>query len=96
MTSNGEREFPAPFLRRCLRLEMPKPDEPMLRSIVESRLEEKAVADKAGKLIRDFLKLKIELFNTKGQRVKGSKVEEVETLPLHFLPLTLCPFVPLC
>jgi MoxR-like ATPase len=25
MTSNGEREFPAPFLRRCLRLEMPNP-----------------------------------------------------------------------
>ncbi len=25
LTSNGEREFPAPFLRRCLRLEMPNP-----------------------------------------------------------------------
>lgn len=25
MTSNGEREFPAPFLRRCLRLQMPNP-----------------------------------------------------------------------
>jgi MoxR-like ATPase len=58
MTSNGEREFPAPFLRRCLRLEMPKPDEPMLRSIVESRLDDRAVADKAGALIRDFLKRK--------------------------------------
>lgn len=25
LTSNGEREFPAPFLRRCLRLQMPNP-----------------------------------------------------------------------
>jgi len=25
LTSNGEREFPAPFLRRCLRLHMPNP-----------------------------------------------------------------------
>ena len=25
LTSNGEREFPAPFLRRCLRLDMPNP-----------------------------------------------------------------------
>lgn len=25
LTSNGERDFPAPFLRRCLRLEMPNP-----------------------------------------------------------------------
>jgi MoxR-like ATPase len=25
LTSNGEREFPAPFLRRCLRLRMPNP-----------------------------------------------------------------------
>jgi MoxR-like ATPase len=58
MTSNGEREFPAPFLRRCLRLEMPKPDEPMLRSIVESRLRDKTVADQAGALILDFLKRK--------------------------------------
>jgi MoxR-like ATPase len=25
MTSNGERDFPPAFLRRCLRIEMPKP-----------------------------------------------------------------------
>jgi MoxR-like ATPase len=25
LTSNGERDFPAPFLRRCLRLDMPNP-----------------------------------------------------------------------
>jgi hypothetical protein len=37
---------------------MPKPDEPMLRSIVESRLRDKTVADQAGALILDFLKRK--------------------------------------
>lgn len=58
MTSNGEREFPSPFLRRCLRLEMPKPDEPMLRSIVGSRLEDQTIAGKSEALIRDFLKRK--------------------------------------
>ena len=28
MTSNGERDFPAPFLRRCLRVRMPDPNDP--------------------------------------------------------------------
>lgn len=38
MTSNGEREFPAPFLRRCIRLKIdsPKPDE--LLVIINSHL----------------------------------------------------------
>lgn len=27
MTSNGERDFPAPFLRRCLRVKMPEPND---------------------------------------------------------------------
>lgn len=40
LTSNGERDFPAPFLRRCLRLEIlpPTPDE--LRKIVLAHLSE--------------------------------------------------------
>jgi MoxR-like ATPase len=58
MTSNGEREFPAPFLRRCLRLDMPRPDEKMLKNIVESRLRNKAVAKSSADLIRKFLDLK--------------------------------------
>ncbi len=35
MTSNNEREFPAPFLRRCLRLQMPQPNETELQEIVK-------------------------------------------------------------
>ncbi|HKS98380.1 MAG TPA: AAA family ATPase [Rugosimonospora sp.] len=34
ITSNGEREFPPAFLRRCLRLEIPDPDEERLAAMV--------------------------------------------------------------
>jgi MoxR-like ATPase len=38
MTSNGEREFPAPFLRRCVRLKIDPPTPAMLEEIVYSHL----------------------------------------------------------
>jgi MoxR-like ATPase len=38
LTSNGEREFPPAFLRRCLRLELDVPDAEQLAGIVESHL----------------------------------------------------------
>ncbi|KOV81760.1 MoxR family ATPase [Nocardia sp. NRRL S-836] len=38
MTSNGERDFPAPFLRRCIRFTMPKPDADQLTRIVTAHL----------------------------------------------------------
>ena len=34
MTSNGERDFPPPFLRRCLQLDMKRPERPDLVRIV--------------------------------------------------------------
>jgi MoxR-like ATPase len=39
MTSNGEREFPPPFLRRCLQLEMKLPDKAKLSRIVAAHLD---------------------------------------------------------
>ncbi len=39
LTSNGEREFPPAFLRRCLRLEVQLPDEEKLARIVAARLD---------------------------------------------------------
>lgn len=59
MTSNRERELPAPFLRRCLRLDIKKPDEGKLARIVLRHFGE---ADpKTGEirlaLIREFLDL---------------------------------------
>lgn len=38
MTSNGERDFPQPFLRRCIRLDMKTPSEEKLRRIVYEHL----------------------------------------------------------
>jgi MoxR-like ATPase len=38
LTSNGEREFPPAFLRRCLQLDLPEPDPEQLASIVEAHL----------------------------------------------------------
>jgi len=40
MTSNAEREFPPAFLRRCIQLEMRRPDERKLRRIVEAKLRD--------------------------------------------------------
>ncbi|MFE3164242.1 AAA family ATPase [Streptomyces sp. NPDC059224] len=39
ITSNGEREFPPAFLRRCLRLRMPDPDRPQLVDMVMAHLQ---------------------------------------------------------
>ncbi|WHM35871.1 MoxR family ATPase [Streptomyces sp. BPTC-684] len=38
LTSNGEREFPPAFLRRCVTLELKQPDQRQLKAIVEAHL----------------------------------------------------------
>ncbi|MET7289175.1 MoxR family ATPase [Streptomyces sp. NPDC005573] len=55
ITSNGERDFPPAFLRRCLRLELPVPDEDRLRTIVSAHLGAEALRD-ADDLIEAFLR----------------------------------------
>ncbi|ORT60684.1 AAA family ATPase [Streptomyces sp. CB03238] len=55
MTSNGEREFPPAFLRRCVRLDLRDPDEAKLRDIVRQNLGEEALAD-SDDLIEAFLR----------------------------------------
>jgi MoxR-like ATPase len=56
MTSNGEREFPPAFLRRCLRLRMQPPDKEKLQRIIAAHLapEPRHQAD-IDKLIDEFL-----------------------------------------
>ncbi|MFI0714247.1 AAA family ATPase [Streptomyces inhibens] len=44
MTSNGERDFPPAFMRRCVRLDLPEPTGDRLRKIIEHNLGERAVA----------------------------------------------------
>lgn len=53
LTSNGERDFPAAFLRRCIRLRMPDPGPGLLAAIVAAHLGEEA-ADASADLIEDF------------------------------------------
>ncbi|MET8812840.1 MoxR family ATPase [Streptomyces sp. NPDC004549] len=59
ITSNGEREFPPAFLRRCLRLRMPDPDRPQLVNMVMAHLRQAASGSsgsaRAQSLIDQFL-----------------------------------------
>lgn len=54
LTSNGEKDFPPPFLRRCIRLNMQEPGKDYLTRIVAAHLGEKA-AKEAESLIQHFL-----------------------------------------
>ncbi len=54
ITSNGERDFPPAFLRRCLRLNLPDPSEQRLRDILAAHLGADAPA-RVDELVRAFL-----------------------------------------
>lgn len=55
LTSNGEREFPPAFLRRCLRLDIQRPSREQLEAIVRARLHLDSQADpRAAELIQFF------------------------------------------
>jgi MoxR-like ATPase len=59
LTSNGERDFPPPFLRRCLRLKMQEPKAPELERIVAAHLESgvtESEQDLIAELIKEFLR----------------------------------------
>jgi hypothetical protein len=57
MTSNEERDFPAAFLRRCIRFAMPAPDEETIRKIVRAHLNlEIPTAGQMADLVTDFLR----------------------------------------
>ncbi|MGW4047453.1 AAA family ATPase [Streptomyces sp. NPDC004721] len=55
LTSNGERDFPAPFLRRCIRFSMPALSEETLTDIVTAHLGDIEDSTTAA-LVQDFLK----------------------------------------
>jgi MoxR-like ATPase len=55
MTSNGERDFPPAFYRRCLRVQMPNPDEDSLKPIVKSHFKESDQWAEVESLIRGFV-----------------------------------------
>ena len=55
MTSNGERDFPPAFFRRCLRVQMPDPTEDALQEIVKIQLGQE-VFDKSQTEITNLIK----------------------------------------
>ncbi|MDJ0730370.1 MAG: MoxR family ATPase [Crocosphaera sp.] len=54
MTSNGEREFPLPFKRRCIQLEIQEPDKKQLTNIVKAHLGDDLTED-IEKTIKEFI-----------------------------------------
>lgn len=54
ITSNGEREFPAAFLRRCLRLTVKEPDETRLADMVAAHFAERS-DERTRQLIQHFM-----------------------------------------
>jgi len=73
MTSNGERDFPPAFLRRCLRLRMPDPSQNKiaLTQIVESHLKRGKDAEHWPRLEADAAKL-VEAFIERGAAVNSN------------------------
>ncbi|MEV6941336.1 MoxR family ATPase [Streptomyces sp. NPDC051172] len=55
LTSNGEREFPEAFMRRCLRLDIPDPDRAALGELVAAHFGS-SLGPRQEELIRDFLR----------------------------------------
>lgn len=62
LTSNGERDFPPPFLRRCIRLHVEPPHEKKLKQIVRQRLrlDDTTREDRYQDLITDFIERRTE------------------------------------
>jgi MoxR-like ATPase len=68
LTSNGERDFPPAFLRRCLRLTMKPPEKEELMKMVEAHLGTD-VLEQAKPLVTDFV----------NRRTKGGNVGDLST-----------------
>ncbi|BAY21534.1 ATPase-like protein [Calothrix sp. NIES-2100] len=63
LTSNGERDFPPPFLRRCLRLTMKEPDKEQLVKIIAAHLgKEIADSEDSTKLTNEALDTLVDNF----------------------------------
>ncbi|WP_314246773.1 AAA family ATPase [Streptomyces kutzneri] len=57
MTSNGEQELPAPFLRRCVRYTMPSPTAELIRDVVRGHLRmEVGATGPSAELVDDFVR----------------------------------------
>lgn len=85
MTSNGEREFPPAFLRRCLRVIMPDPTTEALKNIVKAHFGEKAFENTEAdisKLIKDFKE-------KEGDRATDQLLNAIHLITNHISPEAL-------
>lgn len=73
LTSNGERDFPPPFLRRCLRLTMEEPDAKRLGEIVTAHLAQEKQADQEATMpsAADLSQLIEDFINKRNDRSRG-------------------------
>jgi len=74
LTSNGERDFPPPFLRRCVRLTMKEPGQKALERIVRSHLSQQTEANAEPAQIpsdADIEKLVEDFITKRNNRSKG-------------------------
>lgn len=88
LTSNGEREFPPAFLRRCLRLRMPPLEQDKLEKIVKAHLGSEVLEQRQTKqLIENFLQRQTkedlatdQLLNAIYMTVSGITLQDKEKL----------------
>ncbi|WNI29282.1 MoxR family ATPase [Streptomyces sp. ITFR-6] len=64
LTSNGERDFPAPLMRRCIHLELDRPDHKRLASYVKAHLGEEAARSSEDLITRFLERSRSELLAT--------------------------------
>ena len=102
VTSNGERQFPPAFLRRCMRLDIQPPEKDALVSIVTAQLGAEAAAQ-SSQLIEEFLRRRgkhsiatDQLLNaiylaTSGSRLQGESREKLTDKLLRSLDSVAYP-----
>ena len=71
LTSNGEREFPPAFLRRCIHLNIDVPNEEKLVRIVESHLD---LEVKENEMIQNVIKEFLEKRDKKGEELSTDQL----------------------
>jgi MoxR-like ATPase len=82
LTSNAEREFPPPFLRRCIRLNIEVPDKTRLGEIIESQLKHYSA-----KMDRKEIQLLVDNFDLR--RKENKEVATDQLLNAVFLTIAM-------
>jgi MoxR-like ATPase len=86
MTSNAEREFPPPFLRRCIRLGVEQPTPEQLSAILKSHLKHYSKKMNSKQALED-VKALVDEFT--GRRAKNQDVATDQLLNAVFLTVAL-------